>query len=432
MTRANSTVFDMMNPLMQRLAASRVQAEQGARSAYGAHADALGKGLMGTAVPITQAYDTAIGSSAAVNEAVANRLKGEGGAATSGLNAQLAQISANPSTSQELGATYSGAEGAGYASGAADLQHLLGQKAEAQAYTGKLPGIARIEGGRLLAQALSEMNQEFGERESGLYADAQDKSFNLWNQFRGEDMEAKKTAKEEARDAQNTKLGMAQANADRRSKERMALEALRATATTKAEQRAYDIKLKNWDRANDVSDARADRASDVASARADHQRDLQIAQLKFDNSSRSDADKRAFQSERDAANRTFKAQQQTERITAQRTAAAKKSILAKKGKALPGKGNDTWQTAGSAKQKRVHDSIRNKIINTDTGRIRDRFGNSQTIDKDISQRIWSEIRLQVGNTTSPAAKKLYRSIFLSLRGLPVAGGTYELPQFVKP
>jgi hypothetical protein len=395
MQRANSTVFGMVNPLIQRLAQSKAQAEANARAAYAASTGQLEQGLMGTAAPITQAYNTAIGSSAAVNEAVADRLKGAGQSAGSDLAAKLAQIQADPSTANTLASQYAGAEGAGFASGAADLQHLLGQRAEAQAYTGKLPQIARIEGGRNLQQALSEGNAQFGERETALLEGAQEQAFNLWNKFR-----------EEGREDKSQKAAIAQANAERRSKERLALLALRDAATTRAEKRAYEVKLKNWERGNEIADAREERDFELEKSR-----------LEWENSAKDDAAKRAFDARQAEIERRFKAQEN-----------------AKNRKAGGGKGgskNDTWQTPGSAKQARAIASVRNKIVNPETGRIRDRFGNSQTIDKDISRRIWSEIRLIVGNTTSKEAKALYRSIFKSLEGLPVAGGTYELPQFVK-
>lgn len=394
MKRANDTVYGMVNPLIQRLAQSRAAAEANARAAYAASTGQLEKGLMATAAPISQAYNTAIGSSAAVNEAVADRLKGAGGGATSDLAAKLAQIQANPETANNLAGVYQGAEGAGFASGAADLQHLLGQRAEGLAYTAKLPQIARIEGGRNLQQALSQGNAQFGERESALLEDAQKQSYDLWNRLREEGVQEK-----------SQKLAVSQANAELRSKERLALLALRDAATTRAEKQAYEIKLKNWERKNEVEDMQAEQNFELEQAR-----------LKYEQSAQTAADKQAFTAEQNAINRRFKAQE-----------AAKARAAASKG----GSRNDTWQTPGSAKQARAIASVRNKIVNPDTGRIRDRFGNSQTIDKDISRRIWSEIRLIVGNTTSKEAKALYRAIFQSLEGLPVAGGTYELPQFVR-
>lgn len=249
---AESTIFGMVSPLIQRLAAQRVAAEENARRVSGTHASALEQALGATAAPVAQSFDKAIGSSAAVNEAVANRLNNQGTTASSGLAAQLAQIGANPETAQQLAQTYRGASGAGFAHGAADLQHLIGRGAEAASYTAKLPQIARLEANRDLAQALSQQRQTFGEQETELLTGAQKSAFDLWNQMRGEKAEAA-SAKEQA-------LVKAVADAEERAwKERQTLMALKATATNKAQERAFEAQLKALDRKSKEEIAAANR-----------------------------------------------------------------------------------------------------------------------------------------------------------------------------
>lgn len=226
-----------MNPMLAKLASQRVAAEANARRAAVGHGQALGSALQASAAPIDASYNRGIVSSAAVNDALANRLNAAGGQAQGDLSAKLAQIGAQDTG--EIAQTYQGAANAGFAGGAADLQALIAERAAAGAYQGKLPGIGLLEGNRDLGQALGEMRGEFGDRQQALEEQAVSQSFDLFNQFRGEKRE----------DTQFQKEQLA-AQQELYSKEKLALATLRATAIGKAEKMRFDAQMKDLDRRN--------------------------------------------------------------------------------------------------------------------------------------------------------------------------------------
>ena len=245
--QANKTVMGFMNPMLSRLAAQRVAAEANARKTSVAHGDALSQALVQSAKPIDESYNRGIVASSTVNDALANRLNAQGGAAQQNLSSQLAQIGA--ADNQAVSGMYQGASNAGFASGAADLQQLIAERAAGGAYQAKLPGIGRLEGQRDLLQSLSEMRENFGEQERGLQDQASEQSFSLWNTLRGEKRE----------DQVNRQEQLA-AQQELYAKQKMALAALAATATTKAQERQFKAQQEALDRQN---------AQAIASIRAD-------------------------------------------------------------------------------------------------------------------------------------------------------------------
>lgn len=375
--RANTVAEQMFSPLFQRLGAARAAAEANARAAYGTHAAALEGALQKTSAPISGAFDTAIGQSAKVNEAVANRLQNQGQVASSGLATQLAQISADPAAAAQLAKFYQDAGNAEFAHGSADLQHLIARKGEAGSYQGKLPGIARLTANQDLQKALAEFSGEFAGQESDLRNRAAEEVSGLYGDFRAE-----------RQDAQAQAAAQKQALLELAQKERATLQALKAAAVTNAEKLQYAAQEKALDRK---------LKADIANLNA--------------------------QTRLDTANIGAQTRVQTANISAQskKTAAKKTGAAAK----------DDWKTPGSIKRQRVVSSIRNQIVNPETGRIREVFTDSDTPDKAISNAIWRFMRLNKISPTSPAGKKLWREVFLSLENTPSDKGPYALPQFVR-
>ena len=235
--RSQGLVEQMFSPLLARLGQQRAAAEANARKAAEASGTALGSALQASGAPITQAYDTGIAQSAAVNEAVANRLNSAGGTAGDELKAKLAQISADPSTATAVSDVYRNAGNAGYAAGGADLQHLIGRRSEAGAYQGKLPGIARLTANQGLERALSDFRGEFGAQEQELTRDALGKAFELYGGFRQEQQAAKEQKSREK-----------QALIETAQRERASLRALAAASQTNAEKLNYQKMEKELDR----------------------------------------------------------------------------------------------------------------------------------------------------------------------------------------
>lgn len=268
---AQSTVFGMTSPLISRLAQQRVAAEEATRRAYATHSDSYANAMAQSAAPIGSAYQSAIQNSAKVEDALGARLRGEGEASTGSLAAALAQIGGTAGTG-EAAKVWQGAGNAGFATGAADLQHLLGRQGEAQAYQAKLPGIARQESANLLERALSEQRGQFAEQERAIQDNAMQQAWELFGEQRANAREdalmQKEWGREDAQVAQERQMQKAQAaqeayeNAqDRIAKERMALQALMATAQTTAERNQFTAEMKAMDRQNRVELAKLNQAA---------------------------------------------------------------------------------------------------------------------------------------------------------------------------
>ncbi len=248
-TRANNQVMQFMNPMLARLAAQRVAAESNARAVAPQHVTALQGQLQVGAGKMDESFNRGIVADSAVNDALANRLNAVGGGEQASLSAKLAQIGAQDQG--EIAKTYQGASNAGFATGAAGLQQLIAERANAGAYQAKLPGIAALQGNKDLQQALSEMRQNFGEQEKGLQDQASEQSFGLWDKLRGEKREDQVSMQRALQDEK-----------DRASKDKLALQALYSTAQTNAEKMRFTAMMKAADRQTQVNLAniRADTA----------------------------------------------------------------------------------------------------------------------------------------------------------------------------
>jgi hypothetical protein len=269
-TRANNQVMQFMNPMLARLASQRVAAEANARQVAPQHIAALQGQLQVGAGQMDASNNRGIVASSAVNDALANRLGNQGAAAQGDLSAKLAQIgAADPGAIAE---TYKGAANAGFATGSADLQQLIAERAAAGTYQAKLPGIAALQGNKDLQQALSEMRQSFGEQEQSLQDQALEKSFGLWDQLRGEE-----------REGQQSRQEALQAQQELHAKQKMALMALAATAQTNQEKMSFQAQMKALDRQNALTMAgiRADTARYGVDTRAATQAAKPTAQPKL-------------------------------------------------------------------------------------------------------------------------------------------------------
>lgn len=372
----NAQIMGMVSPLLTQLANQRALAEANARKVYGLHAGALESALTASSAPIIQSFDTGIASSAAVNDAVANRLNSQGGEAQESLAGKLAQISADPAAATEIAKTYSGASNAGFASGAADLQDLISQRAQAGAYQGKLPGFARLESSRDLAQALSEQRSEFGQRENELITGAQENAFNLWNQQRQEKAQAA-SAKEQA-------LISAVSDAEERAwKQNQTLIALRATAQNKAQERAFTAQIEAANRRSKEEIAAANRAYNAWK--------VQQGQ--------------AFTGAENEANRSATAAQKA----ADRKAATERARIAAQNKPKPG----APKPLSGAQSGVVRNEIMKQLVNSQ-GRIRVRYTAGGTPDRAIG----AEINRMFDARKVPKSERqaLRRIIFAQING----------------
>ena len=174
-TRANNQVMQFMNPMLARLAAQRVAAEANARQVAPQHIAALQGQLQQGAGKMDESYNRGIVASSTVNDALANRMNVQGGAAQSDLTAKLAQIGAQDTG--QIAQTYQNAGNAGFATGSADLQQLIAERAAGGAYQAKLVS------GTLSLRADGTYSFQFGIRieDSGNVRTAADSDGGLWN-----------------------------------------------------------------------------------------------------------------------------------------------------------------------------------------------------------------------------------------------------------
>lgn len=121
----------------------------------------LAGALGGIAPQIGQAYGQAFNQGSALENALANRLTGQGQATASDLTQALANAGQSTAPGAAAAQTAVGVGNASFAQGSAGLQEMLARGAAAQAYGAKLPGIAALSGLQatkgLQAQALSQI-----------------------------------------------------------------------------------------------------------------------------------------------------------------------------------------------------------------------------------------------------------------------------------
>ena len=385
--RANSTVEQMFSPLFSKLGAARAAAEANARSAYGSHASSLEKALQATAAPVASSFDTAISQSAKLNEAVANRLAGQGQSAGAGLATQLAQISADPGAAAELAKFYTGAGNAGFAHGAADLQHLIARRGEAGSFQGKLPGIARLTANQDLQSALSQFSGEFAQQEGDLRAAALDKAYDLYGTLRDERQEDK-----------DRKAAERVALIETAQKERARLSALQLSAVTQAEKNMFAAQQKELDR---------QLKRDIANLNAD-------VRLATDNPPKP-------ASVTGPANQRF--------ITVNGKKVKNPNYVPSK---PTGSNTDTWETPGSAKRNRVEQRAWNAVVSPEGGWnadvLRKLRAFPRSADAIINTAINQAMRSAgVKNPNHPTAKEIRRAIRIRLSGRTYAVEGYDDP-----
>lgn len=370
----------LFSPLLAQLGRSRAAAEENARAVYGKHASALEGALQKTAAPIVGGFDTAIGQSAKVNEAVANRLAGQGQAASGDLAAKLAQISADPQGAAQLASQYQGAGNAGFVKDSADLQNLIGRRGEAVSYQGKLPGIARLTAAQALEQALSEGRGYFGEQESALNASAVEQASQLYGQFR-EEGEARRQSKAAER----------QAILNRAAEEKASLRALAAAAATNAEKLAYRAQEKALDRQTKI---------DIANLNAQ-------TRLATDNPPAAPK----------PPSRTGPANQKFITVNGK---VIKNPNYVPPSKGDTKNGNDNWLTAGSAKRDRVVQTAARAVIG-DSGSFNQTILNRlksypRSPDQIVNTAINQALRAQGVPVNHPSAAQIRQAVRQRLNG----------------
>lgn len=192
-SQASGLVSGMINPLMQALASRQASTEQDLSTAGQAHSDALAAALTQSAQPVAQAYQNATQQAAATADAASNSFQGQGGETTRDLASKLAQIGGPVPGADQLAQTYRGADQAGYTRNSLDVQGLINQGANANAYLAKQPGIARLVANQDLQSALAQARAGFMDAGTQLTTDATQRAgeaFNMLSDARQKPLDA--------------------------------------------------------------------------------------------------------------------------------------------------------------------------------------------------------------------------------------------------
>lgn len=200
---------EMVNPLLQRIDQRMAEEQALARQEAERQNTGFDASVAKARPELAGAYDTGIQQASAVEEAVRKNLAGEGATAGAALAEKLKAINAPGTEVADLAGVYSGAGGAGYASGMSDVSNLVSRAAEAKAWLEKQPLAFREQTAQDLADALSEIGSDYrGQRadiEAGIPAQIQ----NLYESLFGQ-------ATDKSRFDYERKLGVSDRAEDRR------------------------------------------------------------------------------------------------------------------------------------------------------------------------------------------------------------------------
>lgn len=148
--QAQQTVSALLDPVIQQIRAAEEARATSGQQAISGYTSAQQK-LLGTYSPLAAAeYGGAEQGQNAIDQALAQRLQGQGSDLSAGLGQKLQAISADPQTAARIlgtaGSTAIGAANTGYALGSASMGALNQQGAAAQDYARAQPGIAGLAG----------------------------------------------------------------------------------------------------------------------------------------------------------------------------------------------------------------------------------------------------------------------------------------------
>jgi hypothetical protein len=187
MAGANRAAQGIYEPLLADIARRYAEQRSAAMQRQRATAAATQQAYTAAREPLANVYNSAIGQATTLENAVSNRLKGQGESRTADFAAKLAQMGA-PETgaAQELATTYQGADAAGFASGMSDVGRLVSRGAEARGWLEKQPGLAAQQSQAELAQALQELMSDENDEVGGITANIPGQVQELFDRMYGQ------------------------------------------------------------------------------------------------------------------------------------------------------------------------------------------------------------------------------------------------------
>jgi hypothetical protein len=236
----------IFNPILEMLARRQEEERQAALQQQQANVAAVTKAYGDAREPTAQMYNAAIGQSTAVEEAIAKRLRGEGGEAGADFARKLAEMGAPQADAQatENAKRWTNSEGVGYTLGMNDVSRLISRAAGARDYLERQPGIAQEESQAALLETLRQLSEDYGSQRDKITAEMPGKILDLqqglyereWKQREYIDQVKEKAAAQKA------------ANEELYLKQKLTMQQLGQTAKLKALDRAFKARQAALDR----------------------------------------------------------------------------------------------------------------------------------------------------------------------------------------
>lgn len=421
----------MVNPLLQRIDQRMAEEQALARQEAERQNTGFDASVAKARPELAGAYDTGIQQASAVEEAVRKNLAGEGATAGAALAEKLKAINAPGTEVADLAGVYSGAGGAGYASGMSDVSNLVSRAAEAKAWLEKQPLAFREQTAQDLADALSEIGSDYrGQRadiEAGIPAQIQNLYESLFGQAETKETNRYNRSITERDSAEERRRYQTEwkykRNQDRiaaiQAERKAGLEAWLAAqesgnkatiAKVEAQQKANERK---WQAEQNRLNRENSRYTAILGAGINPETGEPLTPDTPDINTPSDRDK-------------YIIDEQGNVIGPNPNYRPEKTSKTKKG--------DSIETPGSAKRNRVVSAAMSAVVNPETGAIRDRFVTNkkgQGVDMSIQREINAVLQAQGVDPNSKVGQEIRRAVFKRLAGRRAGTGTYVVPKWVK-
>jgi hypothetical protein len=407
-TEAQAQAQQASQPYLNELARQQAADESSARGVAAQNTKDLNASYAAQTPMIDKSYGRAIGSNAAIEDAVAQHLNATGTGATTDLRKQL-ELIGSPSAADEvakLADVYKGAGGAEYATGTSDIQNLVSNQAAAHELLGKQQISDTAQIGRDLSTALTSIAKDYGVQKADVLKALPDQVAQLvgLSQSAASDKEKVREYNKEYNYRTSSDL---QSRMDARHK--LALETKLTMQQTmdahdyKVWAKKFDANQKALDRQSRQQIAAANRNA-TASSKASNQNYTGPASQKYITVTDADGNPTVI------PNPNYVPPSQTAK----------------------GRGSDTVDTAGSSKRNRAYDAALQSVFNKTTGQVRQNVIYAQDPNIKAMKLINAALKGMGVDPYSPAGNQIRQSLWTFLDGkrggTPGKMGTFTDPR----
>jgi hypothetical protein len=205
---AAAFVGAQINPLIDEINRSITARSQSGSQAIQSATAALINAMAGYGPATAAAYGTAEKNVAALEDALANRLTGQGKDVAADLSGALAAAGQDTTGAQGLAGVGAAAANAGLAQGSAALEALISQGAAAQNYGAKLPTIGGLYGREATNQFQSMLNQQLAEQLGQVRSQVPGLTANIFESLQGREFAKAEASRQERESARGFREGV--------------------------------------------------------------------------------------------------------------------------------------------------------------------------------------------------------------------------------